>query len=133
MRIRLTWWDWLAGEMLTYGIKPEIEAFDLSHIFQAVKMAEDGRLKAPLYVQFVMGVKNAMPVDKDVFDFYVKTLNRLAPDAQWCGAGIAQNQIVLNEWCIAAGGACANRARRQCAPGPQHARTLQRCAGQTGR
>ena len=96
--------DWLAGEMLTYGIKPEIEAFDLSHIFQAVKMAEDGRIKAPLYVQFVMGVKNAMPVDKDVFDFYVKTLNRLAPNAQWCGAGIAQNQIVLNEWCIAAGG-----------------------------
>ncbi len=96
--------DWLAGEMLTYGIKPEIEAFDLSHVFQAVKMAEDGRIKGPLYVQFVMGVKNAMPVDKEVFDFYIKTLNRLAPDAKWCGAGIAQNQIVLNEWCIAAGG-----------------------------
>ena len=96
--------DWLAGEMLKYGVKPEIEAFDLSHVFQAVKMAEDGRLKGPLYVQFVMGVKNAMPVDKEVFDFYVKTLNRLAPDAQWCGAGIAQNQIVLNDWCIAAGG-----------------------------
>lgn len=96
--------DWLAAEMLKYGVKPEIEAFDLSHVFQAVKMAEDGRLKGPLYVQFVMGVKNAMPVDKQVFDFYVKTLNRLAPDAQWCGAGIAQNQIVLNDWCIAAGG-----------------------------
>lgn len=96
--------DWLAGEMLKYDVKPEIEAFDLSHVFQAVKMAEDGRLKGPLYVQFVMGVKNAMPVDKEVFDFYVKTLNRLAPDAQWCGAGIAQNQIVLNDWCIAAGG-----------------------------
>lgn len=96
--------DWLAGELLTYGVKPEIEAFDLSHVFQAVKMAEDGRLKGPLYVQFVMGVKNAMPVDKEVFDFYVKTLNRLAPDAEWCGAGIAQNQIVLNDWCIAAGG-----------------------------
>ena len=96
--------DWLASEMLKHGVKPEIEAFDLSHIFQAVKMAEDGRLKGPLYVQFVMGVKNAMPVDKEVFDFYVKTLNRLAPDAQWCGAGIAQNQIVLNDWCIAAGG-----------------------------
>ena len=96
--------DWLASEMIKYDIKPEIEAFDLSHIFQAVKMSEDGRLKKPLYVQFVMGVKNAMPVDKDVFDFYVKTLKRLAPDARWCGAGIAQNQIVLNEWCIAAGG-----------------------------
>ena len=96
--------DWLADEMLAYGIKPEIEAFDLSHVFQAVKMVEDGRIKGPLYVQFVMGVKNAMPVDKEVFDFYVKTLNRLAPDASWCGAGIAQNQIILNEWCIAAGG-----------------------------
>jgi 3-keto-5-aminohexanoate cleavage enzyme len=96
--------DWLASEMIKYDIKPEIEAFDLSHIFQAVNMAADGRLKGPLYVQFVMGVKNAMPVDKEVFDFYVKTLKRLAPDAKWCGAGIAQNQIVLNEWCIAAGG-----------------------------
>jgi 3-keto-5-aminohexanoate cleavage enzyme len=96
--------DWLASEMIKYDIKPEIEAFDLSHIFQALKMSEDGRLKKPVYVQFVMGVKNAMPVDKDVFDFYVKTLKRLAPDAKWCGAGIAQNQIVLNEWCIAAGG-----------------------------
>lgn len=96
--------DWLASEMLKYDIKPEIEAFDLSHIFQAVKMSQDGKLAKPLYVQFVMGVKNAMPVDKDVFDFYVKTLERLAPDASWCGAGIAQNQIVLNEWCIKAGG-----------------------------
>lgn len=96
--------DWLASEMIKYDVKPEIEAFDLSHIFQAVKMSEDGRLMKPLYVQFVMGVKNAMPVDKEVFDFYVKTLKRLAPDAKWCGAGIAQNQIVLNEWCIAAGG-----------------------------
>ena len=50
--------------MLTYDVKPEIEAFDLSHIFQAVAMAADGRLAAPLYVQFVMGVKNAMPVDR---------------------------------------------------------------------
>lgn len=98
--------DWLASEMQTYGVKPEIEAFDLSHIFQAVKMAGDGRLTGPLYVQFVMGVKNAMPVDKISFDFFVQTLGRLAPDAEWCAAGIGQGQIVVNEWCIAAGGHC---------------------------
>ena len=96
--------DWLAAEMLKYNIKPEIEAFDLSHIFQAAKMAKDGRLNSPLYVQFVMGVKNAMPVDKPVFDFYIATLKRLAPDAQWCGAGVGAGQIVVNEWAIAAGG-----------------------------
>lgn len=96
--------DWLASEMLKYDVKPEIEAFDLSHIFQAVKMAEDGRLKKPLYIQFVMNVKNAMPADKRVFDFYVETVNRLAPDAQWCAAGIGPAQILVNEWSIAAGG-----------------------------
>lgn len=95
---------WLSSEMLKYDIKPEIEAFDLSHIVQAAAMAADGRLKAPLYVQFVMGVKNAMPADKPIFDFYVETLKRLAPDAQWCGAGVGPAQIMVNEWCIAAGG-----------------------------
>ncbi|MDJ0628758.1 MAG: 3-keto-5-aminohexanoate cleavage protein [Rhodobacter sp.] len=98
--------DWLAAEMQAYDIKPEIEAFDLSHIVHAARMAQDGRLKGPLYVQFVMGVKNAMPADKPIFDFYIETLNRLAPDAEWCGAGIGPNQIVMNEWCVTRGGHC---------------------------
>lgn len=98
--------DWLASEMLMYNVKPEIEAFDLSHIFQAVKMQGDGRLKGPLYVQFVMGVKNAMPADRRSFDFFIETLGRLAPDAQWCAAGIGRHQIEVNEWCVAAGGHC---------------------------
>ncbi len=97
---------WLSAEMLKYDVKPEIEAFDLSHIVQAARMARDGRLRGPLYVQFVMGVKNAMPVDKPIFDFYIETLKRLAPDAEWCAAGIGSNQIVLNEWCITQGGHC---------------------------
>jgi len=96
--------DWLASEMIAHDVKPEIEAFDLSHIVHAAKMADEGRLRGPLYVQFVMGVKNAMPADKPIFDFYIETLKRLAPDAQWCAAGIGPNQIKLNEWCIAQGG-----------------------------
>ncbi len=96
--------DWLASEMRKYQVKPEIEAFDLSHIHQAVALNRDGRIPGQLYVQFVMGVKNAMPVDKDVFDYYVKTVNRLAPDAQWCAAGVGAGQVMVNEWSIAAGG-----------------------------
>ncbi|MDF3351703.1 3-keto-5-aminohexanoate cleavage protein [Sulfitobacter sp. KE34] len=96
--------DWLASEMKAHEIKPEIEAFDLSHIHKAAEMNRDGRIPGQLYVQFVMGVKNAMPVDRETFDFYIQTLNRLAPNAQWCAAGIGPNQIVLNEWAIAAGG-----------------------------
>ncbi len=96
--------DWLASEMLAHDVKPEIEAFDLSHIVQATRMAADGRLKGPLYVQFVMGVKNAMPLDEPIFDFYIETLERLAPDAQWCAAGIGPGQATINEWAISKGG-----------------------------
>ena len=96
---------WLASEMKKYDVKPEIEAFDLSHIFQSKAMADRGELVGTPYVQFVMGVKNAMPVDREVFDFYVKTVHRLfGADVPWCAAGIGRNQIVVNDWAIAAGG-----------------------------
>jgi 3-keto-5-aminohexanoate cleavage enzyme len=96
--------DWLAQEMMFFDIKPEIEAFDLSHIVQAATMQRDGRLKGPLYVQFVMGVKNAMPADEPIFDFYVETLKRLSPGAEWCAAGIGPAQLTINEWCVKKGG-----------------------------
>jgi uncharacterized protein (DUF849 family) len=98
--------DWLASEMKAHGVKPEIEAFDLSMIFQAAAMARDGRIAGPLHVQFVMGVKNAMPVDREVFEFYVRTLDRLAPDATWTGAGIGREQMTLAKWSLELGGHC---------------------------
>ena len=96
--------DWLADEMLKYEVKPEIEAFDLSHILGAARLHAEGKIKDTPYVQFVMGVKNAMPADKEVFDFYIKTVNRLFPGAPWCAAGIGRNQAVLNDWAISNGG-----------------------------
>ncbi|MBR9764031.1 MAG: 3-keto-5-aminohexanoate cleavage protein [Rhodobacteraceae bacterium] len=96
--------DWLAAEMRTYGVRPEIEAFDLSHIHQAAKMYADGRLEKSPYVQFVMGVTNAMPVDRDVFDYYRATMARLLPESAWCAAGIGAHQLTLNEWAVEAGG-----------------------------
>jgi uncharacterized protein (DUF849 family) len=98
--------DWLAEEMKTYGVKPEIEAFDLSMIFQAVAMQQAGKIVGPLHIQFVMGIKNAMPVDREVFEFYVKTLKRLAPDATWTGAGIGRDQLTLAKWSLELGGHC---------------------------
>jgi uncharacterized protein (DUF849 family) len=95
---------WLASEMVAHQVMPEIEAFDLSHILKAIEMNKAGLIYNKLYVQFVMGVKNAMPADKEVFDFYVKTMADRAPDAPWCAAGIGPNQAIVNEWAIAAGG-----------------------------
>ena len=97
--------DWLASEMLKHDVKPEIEAFDLSHILKAKEMADKGQIAGTPYVQFVMGVKNAMPVDRDVFDYYIHTVHRLfGNDAPWCAAGVGPGQLTLNEWAISSGG-----------------------------
>ncbi len=97
--------DWLAAEMVKYGVKPEIEAFDLSHILKAHEMWKKGQITGLPYVQFVMGVKNAMPADREVFDYYIKTVHRLFGEgAPWCAAGIGPNQIVLNDWAVSSGG-----------------------------
>ncbi|MEL7117730.1 MAG: 3-keto-5-aminohexanoate cleavage protein, partial [Pseudomonadota bacterium] len=97
--------DWLASEMLEHDVKPEIEAFDLSHILKAADMHKRGQIKDTPYVQFVMGVKNAMPADRNVFDYYVQTVKRLFGDeVAWCAAGIGANQAVLNDWSVSSGG-----------------------------
>lgn len=57
-----------------------------------------------------------MPVDRDVFDFYISTVHRLfGSDAPWCAAGIGAHQITLNEWSVAAGGMRAPGLRTMCA------------------
>lgn len=97
--------DWLASEMITHGIKPEVEAFDLSHILKAHQMWIAKQIAELPYVQFVMGVKNAMPADRDVFDYYIKTIHRLfGADAPWCAAGIGPAQLTLNDWSVSSGG-----------------------------
>jgi uncharacterized protein (DUF849 family) len=97
--------DWLASEMVKYDVKPEVEAFDLSHILKARDMWDKGQIKDRPYVQFVMGVKNAMPADREVFDYYIKTVHRLfGPDTPWCAAGIGPSQFVLNDWAVSSGG-----------------------------
>ena len=45
-------------------------------IFQAVALQSAGKIEGPLHIQFVMGMKNAMPVDREVFEFYVKHAGR---------------------------------------------------------
>ena len=96
--------DWLASEMKARAIKPEVEAFDLSMIFQAAAMEADGRIVGPLHVQFVMGIKNAMPVDRRVFEFYVETLKRLSPQATFTGAGIGRDALTVARWSLELGG-----------------------------
>jgi uncharacterized protein (DUF849 family) len=96
----------LAVTMRDNGIKPEIEIFDVSMLYQALRMADEGMLTAPLHVQFVLGVKNAMPAIRQVLDFQVAELSRLMPGATWTAAGIGRYQLEVNRWALELGGHC---------------------------
>lgn len=98
--------DWLAREMIRFGVKPEVEIFDLAHVFQAAAMLRDGRLEGAPHLQFVMGVRNALPADKEAFAFLVETSRRLLPGVTWTGAGIGRDQITLARWSLERGGHC---------------------------
>ena len=96
----------LADKMKEYGVKPEIEVFDLSMLYQALNLADEGVLAKPLHVQFVFGVKNAMPAIRDVLAFQVSQLNKLMPEATWTAAGIGRHQLEVNRWSLELGGHC---------------------------
>lgn len=96
----------LADKMKEHGIKPEIEVFDLSMLYQALRLADEGVLEKPLHVQFVFGVKNAMPAIRDVLDFQVSQLRKLMPEATWTAAGIGRHQLEVNHWSLELGGHC---------------------------
>jgi uncharacterized protein (DUF849 family) len=96
----------LAEKMNRYGIKPEIEVFDLAMLYNAVNYVRDGLLEGPLHVQFVLGVKHALPAERDVLEFEVAKLRDLMPDATWVAAGIGRHQLEVNRWCLEMGGHC---------------------------
>lgn len=96
--------DSLANAMLEFEIKPEIEIFDLSMLYCAANLAKKGLLKGPLHVQFVLGIVNALPARRSVFDFLRAELAEMLPDATWVAAGTGRHQWEINKWCLEAGG-----------------------------
>ncbi|BCM85894.1 3-keto-5-aminohexanoate cleavage protein [Methylobacterium indicum] len=93
----------LAGTMHKNGIRPEIEIFDLSHIHGAKRLIEEGLMDAHPHVQFVMGVKNAMPADEHLLDILLAETKRVIPGATWTAAGIGREQARVMGWALARG------------------------------
>lgn len=98
--------DHLAQEMKTHDIKPEIEIFDFHMLYNAQKLVEAGLVKENAHVQFVFGIKNALPAKRKLLEFYISELNEILPKATWTAAGIGKTQIEVNQWCLELGGHC---------------------------
>jgi len=93
----------LATGMRDHAVLPEIEIFDLSHLHAARRLVEAGLMHDRPHVQFVMGVKNAMPAEEHLLDLLLGELRRLLPNATWTAAGIGRTQSTVMEWALARG------------------------------
>jgi uncharacterized protein (DUF849 family) len=96
----------LAKTMLENDIKPEVEVFDLAMLYNAANLVKKGLLKDPPHIQFVLGIPNAMPARRTIFDFLRKELAEILPRATWVAAGVARHQWEVNQWCMETGGHC---------------------------
>src|SRR5437870_147807 len=96
----------LARTMLENDVKPEIEVFDLSMLYNAANLVKKGLVKERPHVQFVMGVPNEMPARRSVFEFLRAEIEDVLPGATWVAAGIGRHQWEVNKWCLESGGHC---------------------------
>ena len=96
----------LAQSMLKNSIKPEIEIFDLAMLYNAFEMVKEGFLLEPIHVQFVFGIKNALPAKKNILEFQINELKKFLPQSTWTAAGLGKSQLIVNEWSLELGGHC---------------------------
>jgi 3-keto-5-aminohexanoate cleavage enzyme len=96
----------LARQMRDLGVKPEIEVFDLAMLYNTADLVAEGLILPPPHVQFVFGVKHALPARRDILEFEVAKLKELLPAATWTAAGIGRHQLEVNHWALEMGGHC---------------------------
>ena len=94
----------LATKMRQFRVKPEIELFDLSMIHGARNLADLGLLTENPHVQFVFGIRNALPARRHLLEIMLAETRRLFPRATWTAAGIGAAQLQVATWALELGG-----------------------------
>ncbi|MCC6312814.1 MAG: 3-keto-5-aminohexanoate cleavage protein [Thermomicrobiales bacterium] len=91
----------LATRMNAHGVRPEIECFEPGHVWNALRLIDDGLLTPPFWFQFVLGVRGGAPPTVKQLHHLV---DMLPPDAHWSVCGIGRAQLPLGMAAMAMGG-----------------------------
>ena len=91
----------LAQSMQSAGVKPEIEVFEPGFIDNAVALADQGLLEAPLHFQFVLGARGAVSASLKNLLHLVESL---PAGATWSVIGIGKAQLPMAAVAIVLGG-----------------------------
>jgi 3-keto-5-aminohexanoate cleavage enzyme len=95
--------EYYAGKMIEYGVKPEIECFDLSHIHAGINLWKKGLIKGPPWFDMVMNIKNALPYHPRHLMHMVDTV---PAEGMWSVIGVGPAQLPASTMGIVMGGHC---------------------------
>jgi 3-keto-5-aminohexanoate cleavage enzyme len=95
------WGKTAAERMREYGVKPEIEAFDVGHIYQALDWIKEGLIDDPPYFQLCMGVRWGIEATPENLLFMK---SKLPPNARWSVLGVGRTQLSMIALGILLGG-----------------------------
>lgn len=81
---------YLKGLMDEAGTRPEIEIYDVGHLFNLRQLIKEGVLTTPFNLQFVLGVLGANMVEPDQLIHMLRTAERLfgVGNFTWSAAGV---------------------------------------------
>ena len=85
----------------SWGVKPELEVFDLGHIRLAKQLIEEGLIKEPPMFQICLGIP--WGADQSV-DTMKAMKDHLPSNATWSGFGISRMQIPMAAAAVTLGG-----------------------------
>jgi len=91
----------LARRLREAGSIPELECYDVGHVEEALALAREGLIGAPLHFQFVLGIPGGIGATEANVG-YLRTL--VPPGATWAIAAVGRYQQPMTELAILAGG-----------------------------
>jgi 3-keto-5-aminohexanoate cleavage enzyme len=91
----------LAARIRAAGAVPELECYEVGHVHEALSLAAEDAIRAPLHFQFVLGIPGAIPAREDAVQ-YLRSL--LPGEATWAVAAVGRFQQPMTELAMRLGG-----------------------------
>ncbi|MEM2346621.1 MAG: 3-keto-5-aminohexanoate cleavage protein [Archaeoglobaceae archaeon] len=86
------------------GTKPELECYDVGHIYNAAYLLSKGFLKPKPYLQFVMGILGGIGADIENLLHMKRIAEKLLGDFEWSVIGAGRMEIPLCTVALTLGG-----------------------------
>lgn len=85
-----------------HGTMPELECYDVGHLYNAKHFVDRGMLETPIHLQFVMGIHGGIGADQENLQHLIRTAERLfGDDYSFSVIGAGRMQMQLG--CLAVG------------------------------